>query len=241
MIEDYGLDSDTVKVRVLGDFPKASFKQFISEIDVDNCQSQHLKKTAYNFAPVILGVDPAWSGNDEFVIFKRQGLFSEMLGKWEKNDNDIEMAGILARLEDDHKADAVFVDGGFGTGIVSAGITMNRNWQLIWFSGKSPDPGCHNLRAHMWNKMRVWLKTGACIPDDDVLHMDLIGPETKPRLDGKILLESKEDMKKRGIPSPNRADALALTFAMPVVKIDRVPASKQQIQHDFDPYTMEVA
>ena len=240
MIEDYGLDSDTVKVRVLGDFPKASFKQFISETDVDTCKAQHLKKTQYNFAPVVIGVDPAWSGDDEFVIFKRQGLFSEMLGKWEKNDNDIEMAGILARLEDDHNADAVHVDGGFGTGIVSAGRTMGRNWQLIWFSGKSPDAGCYNLRAHMWNEMRQWLKSGACIPKDDMLHADLIGPETVPRLDGKIQLESKDHMKRRGIPSPNRADALALTFAMPVVKAGQQSALRPA-QHDFDPYQMELA
>lgn len=238
MIADYGIDSDTVKVRVLGDFPKASLKQFINEGDVDECKYRHLKSTAYSFAPVILGVDPAWSGDDEFVIFMRQGLYSKMLGKWEKNDNDVEMANILARLEDEYNADAVHVDGGFGTGIVSAGKTMGRNWQIIWFSGKSPDQGCLNLRAHMWNEMRVWLKSGACIPDDDVLHTDLIGPETKPRLDGKIQLEAKEDMKRRGIPSPNRADALALTFAMPVVSRDSkgIGHSVKPAQHDFDPY-----
>ena len=241
LIDDYGIDSDTVKVRVLGDFPSQSFKQFISEADVEAAQQRHLKKTAYNFAPKVIGVDPSWSGDDEFVIGIRQGLYYRQLGKWEKNDNDIEMANIIARFEDDEGADAVHVDGGFGTGIVSAGKTMGRNWQIIWFSAKSPDVGCMNLRAHMWNEVRKWLKDGGCIPEDDVLRADLTGPETVPRFDGKIQLESKEDMKRRGIPSPNRADALALTFAMPVVKIDRVPASKQQIQHDFYPYIMEVA
>ena len=241
LIDDYGIDSDTVKVRVLGDFPSQSFKQFISESDVEAAQLRHLKKTAYNFAPKVIGVDPSWSGDDEFVIGIRQGLYYKQLGKWEKNDNDIEMANIIARFEDDEGADAVHVDGGFGTGIVSAGKTMGRNWQIIWFSAKSPDVGCMNLRAHMWNETRKWLKDGGCIPEDDVLRADLTGPETVPRVDGKIQLESKEDMKRRGIPSPNRADALALTFAMPVVKVDHIPVSKQRAQHDFDPYAMEIA
>ncbi len=238
MISDYGLDSDTVKVRILGEFPKSSVKQFINEGDVEDCKGRMLRKPSYQFAPIVIGVDPAWSGDDEFVIYMRQGLFSKMLGVWEKNDNDIEMANILARLEDDYNADAVHIDGGFGTGVASAGKTMGRNWQIIWFSAKSPDSGCLNLRAHMWNEMRVWLKNGACIPNDDILHTDLIGPETKPRLDGKIQLEAKEDMKRRGIPSPNRADALALTFAMPVVSKDPKGISHQvkQAQHDFDPY-----
>jgi hypothetical protein len=187
---------------------------------------------------VVIGVDPAWTGEDEFVIYLRQGLYSKILGKWEKNDDDIEMANILARLEDEYLADAVHVDGGFGTGIVSAGKAMGRTWQIIWFSSKSPDVGCLNLRAFMWNEMKRWLKDGGAIETDDVLHQDLIGPETVPRIDGKIQLESKEDMKRRDIPSPNRGDALALTFAMPVVKADQHHGSPiAKAQHDFDPYT----
>ncbi len=64
--------------------------------------------------------------------------------------------------------------------------------------------------------MRDWLKAGGAYPDSQELYDDLIGPETKPRVDGKIQLESKEEMKSRGLPSPNKADALALSFAFPV-------------------------
>lgn len=241
LIDDHGIDSDTVKVRVLGEFPAQSLKQFISEADVEAAEKVHLKKPQYSFAPVVLGVDPAWSGDDEFVVYLRQGLYSKRLGAWEKNDNDIEMANIIARFEDEHKADAVHVDGGFGTGIVSAGKTMGRNWQIIWFNGKSPDSGCLNLRAHMWNQMKKWLKDGGAIEKDDILHQDLIGPETVPRLDGKIHLESKEDMKRREIPSPNRADALALTFAMPVTKTDTKGQPHKPAKHDFDPYAQQGA
>jgi hypothetical protein len=68
----------------------------------------------------------------------------------------------------------------------------------------------------MWNSMKKWLKEGGSISKDPVLHDELVGPETVPRLDGKIQLESKKDMKARGLLSPNRADALALSFAHPV-------------------------
>jgi len=246
LIDDYGLDSDIVKVRVLGDFPKASFKQFISEEDIDNAWDKHLQKPQYDFAPVILTCDPAWTGEDELVIAKRQGLRFDVLKVLERNDNDVEVASVLAVLEDEYKADAVFVDGGFGTGIVSAGKAMNRDWNIVWFSAKSPDPGYLNLRSYMWGQMKAWLKDGGAIPPDETLRQDLAGPETLPRLDGKIQLEAKEQMKKRGIPSPNRADALALSFAMPVAhkeqRIDIIgQLSTPSVTHDFDPYAMENA
>jgi len=233
-IDDYGIDSDFVKIRVKGEFPSASSKQFIAEVDVDAAFGKHLREPQYSFAPVVIGVDPAWTGDDEFVIYKRQGLYSEMLGKYEKNDNDIEMAQIIARFETEHKASIVNVDLGYGTGIVSAGTTMGRSWNLISFAGKSSDMGCVNKRAEMWKDMRDWLKGGGAIPPDDVMRTDLTGPETVPKLDGKIQLESKEDMKRRGIPSPNRADALALTFAMPV--LDDSFSEANHAEHDFDPY-----
>lgn len=236
MIDDYGIDSDRVKVRVLGDFPQQSLKQFIGQKDIDAAAGRHLKPTQFSFAPVIIGVDPAWTGDDDFVIVKRQGLQSEVLGVYERNDDDVHMATIIANFEIEHKAKAIFVDGGFGTGIVSAGRAMNRNWQIVWFSESSPDAGFLNMRAYMWGELKKWLKSGAAIPDDDVLTTDLAGPETVARLDGKIQLESKEDMRKRDLPSPNHADALALTFARPVLADIDVPAGFGKIIHDFNPY-----
>jgi hypothetical protein len=94
---------------------------------------------------------------------------------------------------------------------------MGRDWTLVWFSEAPFDPGYLNKRAEMWGLARDWLKQGGAIPgDDQVLYRDLIGPETVPRMDGKIQLESKVDMKRRGLPSPNRADSLVLSFAHPV-------------------------
>jgi hypothetical protein len=218
LVDQYGEDSDIVKVRVRGMFPSMGTKQFIGTDDVDKAQKVHLHEAQYNHAPVILTLDPAFEGDDELVFGKRQGLRFDVLKTMAKNDNDIDVANQLARFEDEHKADAVFVDAGYGTGIVSAGRTMKRAWTLVWFGGASPDAGYLNLRAYMYGQVKEWLKEGGAIdPEDDVLYQDLIGPETVARMDGKIQLESKKEMKLRGLPSPGRGDALALSFAMPVV------------------------
>ena len=215
-----GLDSDVVKVRILGQFPSASELQFIPRYMVDMARGKHLQSQQYSFAPVIIGVDPAWTGGDEIAIVKRQGLACWILATYKKNDNDYELASRIATFEDEHKADAVFIDMGYGTGVYSAGKVMGRSWQLVNFGNKSPDAGFYNLRAYGWGKMKQWLQEGGAIPDNQQLCDDLIAPETKPRDDGKIQLESKDNMKKRGLPSPNLADALAITFMRPVIKQD---------------------
>lgn len=218
MVDAYGEDSDIVKVRVRGMFPAMGTQQFISTDDVDAASHRHLHESQFSWAPKILTLDPAWSGDDEMVFGLRQGLTFRVLKTQAKNDNDIEVANTLARFEDEHKADAVFIDFGYGTGIYSAGKTMRRDWTLVNFGSASPDAGYLNMRAYMYGQVRDWLKAGGAIdPNDTVLYQDLIGPETIPRLDSKIQLESKKDMKQRGLPSPGRGDALALSFAMPVV------------------------
>lgn len=241
-VNDYGEDSDFCKIRVRGMFPSMSAKQFISVADVDAAFGRQLKPEQYNFAPKILTCDPAWEGDDMLEIGLRQGLKFQILRTIAKNDNDIQVANILANLEDEHQADAVFIDAGYGTGIKSAGDTMGRDWVLVWFSEKPIDPGCLNKRAEMWKLARDWLKEGGAIDDKDhVLYNDLIGPETVPRSDGKIQLESKIDMKRRGLPSPGRGDALALSFAYPVHKKQRGsyrhgPGAHTQAAGDYDPY-----
>lgn len=233
-IEDHGVDSDFVKVRVRGLFPSISSKQFISSDSVDAAYGKELKPSQYNFAPVILTCDPAWEGDDMLVIGKRQGLAFHILRTIPKNDNDIMIANILAQLEDEHVADAVFIDGGFGTGIISAGRTMHRNWTIVWFGEKSLTPGYLNKRAEMWGLMKQWLKDGGAIPADPELQDELTGVETVPRGDGIVQLESKKDMKSRGLPSPNKADVLALSFAMPVQK-KRGHRPNTTIRRDYDP------
>lgn len=235
-VDDYGENSDFVKVRVRGMFPNMSMRQFIGTQDVDAAFGRQLRPEQYEWAPKILTVDPAWEGDDEFVIGLRQGLRFDILRTIAKNDNDVHMANVIAQLEDEHQADAVFVDAGYGTGIVSVARTLGRNWVLVWFAQESADLGCLNKRAEMWKLARDWLKEGGAIPKDDVLYRDLLGPETVSRLDGKIQLESKKDMKRRGLPSPNRADALVLSFAFPVVKRDIRRGALERSTRGHDPY-----
>ena len=235
---DYGEDSDFFKVRVRGMFPSMSARQFIGEADVAAAYGKVLRPEQYEFAPKILTVDPAWEGDDEFAIGLRQGLSFRILRTMPKNDNDLVAARVIADLEDEHKADAVFVDAGYGTGIVSAGQGMGRDWTLVWFAGASADIGCLNKRAEMWKAARDWLKSGGALPDDPQLRDELQAPEIVPRADGKVQIESKKDMKARGVPSPNRADALDLSFAFPVIQ--RIPLDAYRIDRgsrgDYDPY-----
>jgi len=220
-IDMYGIDSDFVKVRVRGLFPNTSVRQFISGALVDRQRGKHLRKQEYDFAPVIITVDPAWTGEDSLEIAVRQGLMFKILMTIPQNDNDMIIAGYVARFEDELKADAVFIDLGYGTGIKSGGDTMSRSWTLVSFGSASSKPGFKNKRAEMWADGKQWLKDGGVLPDDDELCDDLTGPEYIVTLKGEILLESKDDMKKRGLPSPNKADALMLSFAFPVHKKER--------------------
>jgi len=220
-IDDYGIESDFVKVHVLGEFPNVSDRQFIPQSYVNKARGKHIPEKDYNFAPKVIAVEPAWTGGDEIVIGLRQGNVFRILAKYARNDDDFQMAGYIAKFEDQEQADAVFIDFGYGTGIYSAGKQQNRRWILVPFGAASADVGYVNKRAEMWGSAKKWLDEGGCIPDDPVLCAQLTGPEyyikaTGPHA-GKIILEAKEDMKTRGLESPNRADCLALTFAFPVV------------------------
>ena len=211
-----GEDSDAVKVRIRGVFPVLSAYQFFSETDVDAAFDKHLRPEQYNFAPKILTCDPSWTGEDELVIALRQGLHFRIVRTMQKNDNDVQVAAILGQLEDTLQADAVFVDFGYGTGIVSAGRAMGRDWRLVNFADAANDPGNANKRAEMYVDARKWMKEGGSLGPDQVLRDECLGIETVARLDGKVQLESKKEMKKRGLPSPNRLDALVISFAYPV-------------------------
>lgn len=232
---DYGEDSDFFKVRVKGLFPSASDLQFIGQDLADAAMARTVTEAMVSHAATIIGVDPSWSGEDEFAIYLRQGLHSKLIGTYQKSDDDVLMAQRIAQLEDQYKADAVFIDFGYGTGIYSAGMAMGRNsWQLVQFGGASSDRGMLNKRGEIWNAMKEWLKAGGELNDQQTAD-EIVAPEYRVRLDGKIVLEDKGEMKKRCGISPNRADALALTFAFPVMK-KSVYAGSGGHQSTYDPF-----
>lgn len=216
-ISDYGEDSDFVRVRVRGLFPRTSEKQLISSELAESAAARTLATDAYSFAPAVIGVDPAWSGTDAMAIVLRQGLYSRVLATLPKQTDDMETAGLIARLQDEWKARAVFIDLGYGTGIYSAGKTLGREgWRLVSFAAKPTRIGYANKRAEMWSDMKEWLEQGGTIDPDRDLIGDLTAPEAFINHKGLLQLESKDAMRRRGIPSPNLGDALALTFAYPV-------------------------
>ena len=223
-------------------FPSSSAKQFIEINIIDEASGKNLHYSQFAFAPKILTCDPSWTGEDELVIGLRQGLSFKVLARMPKNDNDAIPAMKLAQFEDEYEADAVFIDLGYGTGIYSFGKMWGRKWELIAFGGKSSKPEYYNKRTEIWGEMREWLRDGGSIPpttdkDGAQLYEELKAPERLPMIkDGVIALESKESMKKRLGFSPNIADALALSFARPVAKRDKILEGKSgSYGQSYDP------
>lgn len=219
MRQEYGEDSDIYKVRVLGEFPSGGDLQFIPASIVEAAQDRYHRPEAYSFAPVVLGVDVAWFGGDKSVVFLRQGMHSRLL--FSMQDCEIStLAGKVAEFEDSLHADAVFVDAtGVGAGVVSNLRLMGRTPIAVMLGGGSNAPEYLNKRAECWGQMKKWLADDqGQIPSDDRLKDDLCAPDYGYDMRGRVKLERKEDMRARGLASPDYADALALTFAQPVRK-----------------------
>lgn len=231
MRAEYGEDSDVYRVRVLGDFPAGGDLQFIPSALVDEAMKRCYTESVFGFAPVVLGVDVAWFGGDTSVIFLRQGLYSRLL--WSSRECEIAtLAGIVARLEDEHGAQAVFVDAtGVGAGVVSNLRMMGRSPFPVMLGGGSSKEEYKNKRAECWGEMKRWLSDDqGWIPQDDKLRDELCAPDYSYDMRGRLQIERKEDMRKRGLSSPDFADALALTFAAPVTPW-RAPSAAET---DFD-------
>lgn len=213
-VEDYGLDSDFVKIRVLGEFPAGSSTSLIKTEDILKAVERNIEENVYIHAPRILGVDVARFSEDKTVIAKRQGLKLHDLKKYNSLDT-VEVSDAVIREINDFKPDAVFIDiGGVGAGVYDRLKWMGYNICGVDFAGKPNRKDKYiNKRAEIWCNMADWIKSADILNDAD-LKEDLAGPTYYFRGDNaQILLEKKQDMKKRGLASPDCADALALTFA----------------------------
>jgi hypothetical protein len=222
MAAEYGEDHDVYRVRVMGQFPSASITQLIPVHLVNKGFAQNYNQGQYHFAPKILGVDVAWEGDDRSCVVFRQGLFSEVLLIENKIDN-MGLASVVARYIDKFSVDSCFIDVGWGTGVIDRLRQLGYSPLPVNFGGKSGSDRYANKVTEMWVKLKEWLEEGGQLPksNKDALQDDLISRDYFFTTAGKIQLESKKDMKRRGLRSPDIGDALALTFAENVVKSEK--------------------
>ena len=214
IIDEYGADSSQAHVEVYGQFPSEGDDQFISASLVDEA----MKRPKYQdqSAPIVIGVDPARFGADATVIAVRQGRDIIAIQRHRGDDTMTVVGHVIEAIEEYKPALVVIDEGGLGAGIVDRLKEQRYKIKGVNFGNKSANPVMYgNKRAEMWGKMKDWLKT-ASIPLDRFLKTDLISPMMKPDSKGTIFLESKKDMKARGLASPDAADAICVTFAFPV-------------------------
>lgn len=221
LVETYGEDHDFVRVRVRGVFPRAGVQQFISSELVREAVD---RETAQDVgAAVIVGVDVARFGDDQSVIIVRRGRDILETQTFRKVDT-MTLTSRVAKMMEAWNYDAVMIDGvGVGAGVIDRLRQMGYSRGVIEVNAGSAaeDKDKYmNKRGEMWDRMREWLRT-ASLPDNQELMDDLTGLEYTYTND-KLVLEKKEDMKKRGLSSPDLADALAHTFAERVARRDVV-------------------
>ncbi|MBU8921284.1 MAG: hypothetical protein KOO63_05645 [Bacteroidales bacterium] len=223
-IDDYGEDSDFVRVRVKGEFPRASSMQFIALDWVEEARKRKLDYDLYKDSPIVIGVDVARFGDDRTVIVIRQGLRILEIREYRELDN-MTIVSLVQDAEDEYGADAVFIDEtGPGTGVIDRGRQLKCRWFSVVAGSRSSKKKYFNKRAEMWGNMREWLKTadlsGLEQREYDYLETDLTSIEYGFSVADKIQLERKEHMKARELDSPDFGDALAQTFAFRIKPVE---------------------
>lgn len=248
-VQDYGEDSDFVRVRVRGMFPRASALQFIDQDLIDKAAKRI--PIAGLRDPLVMSIDVARGGSDEYVIAFRRGLDARSI-PWviipgsEARDSMKVITKVvdLATTEDRFsRPDAIFVD---ETGV--GGPIVDRLRQLLGddnaqvygvsFGEGSPNAKLANIRMYIWWKLREALRGGLCIPDDPELHRQLFGPEYYHNKRDQMILEEKDAMRDRIGVSPDRADALACGYLLPVEprQSTQVMDAHPRAKTEYDPY-----
>jgi hypothetical protein len=211
--------------------PEQAFmaSQFDSFITSDLVLTARKAKDIGPYGNLIVGVDPAGMGDDSTAIAWRRGHCITKIERHHKLTT-MEIAGLVQRIIRDDRPAKVAIDvGGLGVGVYDRLIEQGHSDVVtaVNFGSKAVEPppldetgkasgGNANRRAELWNNMKTALQGGHfSIPDRDSLHADLTSVGYKFDSQGRLLLEAKADMKKRGMPSPDEADAVALCFSEP--------------------------
>lgn len=218
MASRYGEDSNAYRIRVLGEFPKSDDDTVIA---MDLLESALHRDVATNpKAPVVWGVDVARFGSDSSALCKRKGnMVTEQIRRW-RNLDLMQLTGAIKAEYDgtamEERPIEILVDViGLGAGVSDRLLELGLPARGINVS-ESPAMGetYRNLRAELWYKAKQWLEKRDCrLPKDEQLIAELATVRYKFMSSGKIQIESKDEIRKRGLASPDLADAFVLTFA----------------------------
>jgi hypothetical protein len=218
MASRYGEDSNAYRVRVLGEFPRSDDDTMIPMDLIES--ARHRDVTVNPYAPMVWGLDVARFGADSSALTKRKAnVVTESPRVW-KNLDLMQLTGAVVAeyqaLPPHEQPVAILVDSiGLGAGVVDRLIELGLPARGINVS-ESPSFGSQyrNLRAELWAKAKTWLeRRDCCIPNSSQLISELATVKYRFASNGKLQIESKDDIKKRGLKSPDLADSFVLTFA----------------------------
>lgn len=241
-IEKYGRNNPWVLVNVFGEFPPSSLNSLLGVEEVEAAMRRTASFDKYEFSQKRLGIDAARFGDDSWVIFPRQGLVSfNPVAMRNPRSHDVAARVVQGKLKWGSEMEFFDDTGGFASGAIDSMIQAGYSPTPVNFSGKSIDPRYYNKRAEMYFSLAEWVKRGGCLPNVPEIVAELTTP-TYFFHNGKFQIEDKEQIKERLGRSPNYADGLALTFAIPDMPSSNSPhailsgSSHAKLLHEYDPF-----
>jgi hypothetical protein len=211
--ETWGEDSNQYRVRVLGEFPLRDDDALIAAELVDGAMGRDIAEDPDE--ELVYGVDIARKGSDRSVLVKRRGNVVLELSAWNGDDLMASTGRIVAEATVDQPAEIMVDSIGVGAGVADRLRELGFSVRDVNVGeAAAMNPQAARLRDELWLAVKDWLGTRACrLPRDDELRQELVAPGFDYLSNGKLKVESKEDLKRRGFRSPDKADALCCTFA----------------------------